>query len=115
MVIHVVLFRPKPGLTVPEQTALEQSVVKVCKEVPSIKRFRVGRRVLHGRDYEKAMVENFSYAAVIEFDDLEGLQSYLQHPVHDDLAARFTEVLDTGLIYDFKLEEIEENKNFNIA
>jgi hypothetical protein len=111
MVIHIVLFRPKPGLTVPEQIALEQSVTKVCREVPSIKRFRVGRRVLHGRDYEKAMPENFPYAAVIEFDDLEGLQSYLQHPLHDDLASRFTEALDTKLIYDFKMEE---NKNFNI-
>ncbi len=107
MVLHIVLFRPKPGLTAPEQAALERSLARACQEIPSVRRFRIGRRLLHGRGYERAMTEDLPHAAVIEFDDLEGLRTYLEHPAHDELAARFTAALDVGLIYDFEMREGE--------
>jgi hypothetical protein len=41
---------------------------------------------------------------VIEFDDLAGLQSYLDHPKHEKLGALFYQLLDAGLVYDYDME-----------
>ena len=48
---------------------------------------------------------DYEFAALLEFDDLDGLKAYLEHPAHEELAARFFQVLDEGLMYDFDLRE----------
>ena len=48
---------------------------------------------------------DYEYAAMLDFDDLGGLETYLEHPAHQALAARFFAVLDESLIYDFEFEE----------
>ena len=62
----------------------------------------MGKRITHGRAYEQMMTQDFSYAAVVEFDDLAGLQAYLQHPQHEKLGALFYELLEAGLVYDYE-------------
>jgi hypothetical protein len=42
------------------------------------------------------------------FDDLEGLQRYLDHPAHEEVAARFNESLSSALIYDFESVSLED-------
>ena len=73
--------------------------------IPSIRRVRVGRRVTHGGGYEQLMRNDYQYAAILEFDDLAGLQAYLQHPAHDALAEHFFAAVEEALMYDFQLEE----------
>jgi hypothetical protein len=80
----------------------------VLRDIPSIRRARVGRRVLTGRPYEQLMRADFSHAAVLEFDDVEGLRGYLDHPAHADLATRFFEAFEEALIYDFELIDGED-------
>jgi hypothetical protein len=75
------------------------------REIPSIRRARVGRRLTHGRPYEALMRVNYEYAALLEFDDLAGLQAYLQHPAHETLASRFFASFEEALMYDFELKE----------
>ena len=48
-----------------------------------------------------------SYLAVIDFDDLAGLQTYLRHPAHLDLGVRFGQSLSTALVYDFEVGGVE--------
>ena len=48
---------------------------------------------------------DYEYAAMLDFDDLDGLKMYLEHPAHEALATRFFAVLDESLIYDFEFEE----------
>ncbi len=63
----------------------------------------VGRRVTHGRRYERLMDEDYEFAAVLEFDDLGALTQYLEHPAHDDLGQRFFASFEAALIYDYEM------------
>lgn len=105
MIVHLVLFRPRPGLTTDERTGLVDVLRHAVQSIPSIRRARVGRRVTHGRPYEQAMSVDYEYAALLEFDDVPGLKAYLEHPAHEALAARFFTAVDETLVYDFELEE----------
>ena len=99
------LFRPRPDLSAADRRILADSLEVALREIPSVRRARIGRRVIHGRPYEALMRVNYEYAAVLEFDDLAGLTSYLEHPAHDRLAAGFFESVEDALMYDFELKE----------
>lgn len=108
MVFHVVLFRPRPDLTAPDRVALLESVEDALRRIPSIRRFHVGQRIRHGAGYESLMSVDLDYAAVLEFDDLAGLQAYLRHPAHEALGKRFMESLATSAIYDYAMMGTDE-------
>jgi hypothetical protein len=100
--LHIVLFRPKPDLSDADRAAMLEALRIASTEIPSVRRFHVGKRVVHDTDYEKRMPENYAYAAVIEFDDLDGLRSYLAHPKHAELGRLFWALMDAGLVYDYE-------------
>ena len=105
MIAHVVLFTPKSGLDADERRRLAEAFTAAVTQIPSVRRARVGRRVTHGRPYEQLMQIDYSHAAVIEFDDLAGLQAYLADPVHDVLASRFFGAFEHALMYDFDVDD----------
>lgn len=105
MIAHVVLFRPRAGLTRDERTALVDTYLHALQEIPGIRRARVGRRITHGRGYERLMKEDYEYALVLEFDDVQALKTYLEHPAHDDLGQRFYTSFDAALMYDYDMSE----------
>lgn len=100
MVSHIVLFRLKPDA---DREALAAALADVLRQIPSIRRFHIGRRVRTGRDYERAMIEDLEYGAVIEFDDMSGLTAYFEHPAHDELSARFVSAMAAAAIYDYEM------------
>jgi hypothetical protein len=108
MIVHVVLFRLNPHLTDDAREALAAALKKATREIPSIRRARVGSRVAIGRAYEQLMTTDYSFAALLEFDDREGLMAYLDHGAHDQLAQRFYASIDQALTYDFEVWESEE-------
>jgi hypothetical protein len=108
VIAHVVLFRPRADLSASERTALVQAFARALRDIPSIRRSRIGTRVTHGRGYEQVMRENYQYAAVLEFDDMAGLKAYLEHPAHEALAERFYASFDVALMYDYEMREGEE-------
>ena len=101
------MFRPKANLADGERQALVDAFTAALRGIPSIRRARIGKRVTHGRPYEALMRVHYEYAAILEFDDLAGLTSYLEHPAHDALAARFFASFDEALMYDFDVKEGE--------
>jgi hypothetical protein len=105
MLFHVVLFRPRPDLSGDEVSALVRAVEDAHHQIPSIRRFHVGRRVVHGAGYEALMGLSFDYAAVIEFDDLAGLRAYLAHPAHRALGPRFMQSLESSAIFDYEMTD----------
>ena len=107
MIAHIVLFRPRADLSPAARTALAGAFEAALGEIPSIRRARVGHRHLHGRGYEVLMPVDYQYAAVLEFDDAAGLQAYLEHPAHQQLASQFFEAFEQALMYDFDLQEGE--------
>lgn len=105
MITHLVLFRPRTGLSTDERTELANVLRTALQTIPSIRRLRLGRRVMLGRVYEQQMQANYEYAALLDFDDVAGLTEYLEHPAHEALARKFFETLEEALIYDFELGE----------
>jgi hypothetical protein len=102
MIVHAVLFRPKAGLSPADRRDLVDAFSTAIKEIPSIKRARIGRRTLLGRSYEELMRDDYTHAAFLEFDDVAGLRAYLDHSAHQELGARFFACLEQALIYDFE-------------
>ncbi len=101
MILHVALFRPRSDLSMSDRGGLFESLEAALQGIPSVRRFRLGRRVRHGAGYEALMPADFDFAAVLEFDDLAGLQAYLAHDAHVQLGSRFMRSLEASAIYDY--------------
>ena len=86
--LHVVLFTPRADATHAERQRLGQSLDLALTSIPSVRGFRVGRRVRTGAAYD-GLPGDFEFCAVIEFDDSVALKSYLHHPVHAELGRLF--------------------------
>jgi hypothetical protein len=107
MISHVVLMTPRRDLTDADRRAFIESFERAVGEIPSVRGVRVGRRVLIGAAYEKSGAAAADYLAIIDFDNLEGLASYLQHPAHSNLGACFSASLASAAVYDFESGGVE--------
>jgi Stress responsive A/B Barrel Domain len=105
VIVHVVLFRPKPGLDVSVKRALADALAHAATDIASIRRFRVGRHLAPAPTYLKQESPSFPYCGLVEFDDRDGLIAYLQHPAHAALGRLFNETLEDAWIYDFEVAE----------
>lgn len=103
MVIHVVLYRPRPNLGKEIRDGLLAAVAAARDEIPQVRRFVVGRRVDRGPQYQLGGFPDLPYAALVEFSDREGLEAYLGHPGHEALGRLFNESVEAGLVYDYEV------------
>jgi stress responsive alpha/beta barrel protein len=107
MITHVILFKPRPELTAGERDGLLKTLEGAAAGIPSIRRIRLGARVRHGRPgYEQMMKEDFEYAVIIEFDDLQALGAYLAHPQHAAIGKHFSESAAAALAYDYEMVDL---------
>ena len=107
MVSHLVLMKPRPDLSIADRRALIDAFERAIREVSTVRGVRVGQRVVHGASYE-ASTPDSDYLIVIDFDDLNGLQTYLRHPAHAELGARFGQSLSAAAVYDFEVGGVEQ-------
>jgi hypothetical protein len=106
MIAHIILFRPRSGLALEDRVALLEAFKSAVTGAPTVRRVRIGRRVRHGlTGYEQRMSEDYEYAVIVEFDDLDGLTAYLRHPAHASAAAHFSASGAAALAYDYELVE----------
>ena len=105
MIVHAVLFRPRPDLTAEQRASLVDAFSAALREISVIRRSSVGERITHGRGYERLMRTNYSHAAFLEFDDVAGLRAYLEHPAHERLGQLFFETFEEALMYDFETKD----------
>lgn len=104
MIVHIVLFEPRPDLAEDLRQRVFDDLRASAQTIPSVRRFRIGRRIRHGLPgYERAMADDYSFAAVVEFDDLPGLKAYLQHPSHETIGRHFHQSAVRALAYDFAM------------
>lgn len=106
MLLHIVLFRPKPGISESDRAAMFAALTAAASEITAVRRFQVGTRITHGAAYEKLMLHDFPFAAMIEFDDLAGLQAYLRHPAHERLAELFYRLQEAAMAYDYEVKPL---------
>jgi hypothetical protein len=105
VVAHVVLFRPKPGLSDAERNAFIDALEAALTHIPLIQRALVGRRLTVGRPYDTQNAEHFPFAAILEFDSEASLRAYLDHPAHQRLGEQFYFAAERALVFDFALTD----------
>ena len=106
MIAHVVLLQPRASLSASERRDALATLARAASQFPEIRRFRIGKRVRHGLPgYEQAMRQDYDFALVIEFDDVEALKNYLKAPAHAGLGHLFATATDAALSYDYEMVE----------
>ena len=108
MIAHVVLFRVRSDMPSAERRKLIDAYAVALRDIPTIRRARVGERVTVGRPYEQMTQMDLPYAAILEFDDLAGVRAYLDHPAHEEVSTRFFAAIAESVIYDFEMEPSAE-------
>jgi hypothetical protein len=103
MVWHLVLMKPRSDLSAADRQALLDTFDRAVREIPTVRDVRIGRRITHGAAYEAGVPDYADFMVSLGFDDLSGLQTYLRHPAHEQLAVRFYQSLSSALIYDFEM------------
>jgi hypothetical protein len=106
VIVHVVLFEPRPDLTDAERQRVLEDLRVAATTIPALRRCRIGRRIrLGAAGYEQAMQVDYRYAAIMEFDDRSGLEAYLRHPAHEGIGRHFVASAASALAYDFDMVE----------
>jgi len=106
MIAHVVLFQPRASLSEDQRREALAMLARSQAEISDIRRFRIGRRVRHHLPgYEQQMVQDYEFALILEFDDVESLARYLRAPAHGALGHLFKTATEAALAYDYEIVE----------
>ena len=112
MIAHTVLFQPGPSVGPETKAAILDSLTRAIRQCPTVRACRIGRRIRHGlHGYEQQMREDYQYLLVVEFDDIEGLRAYLEHPAHNAIGGFFTSAASASLAYDYEMVELGKAAN----
>ena len=106
MIAHVVLLQPRASLSASERQDAIATLARAASDLPEIRRFRIGRRVRHALPgYEQAMTQDYEFALIVEFDDVEALKRYLKAPAHAALGRLYATATTAALAYDYEIVE----------
>ena len=106
MIVHLVLFSPRPDLAETEREDVRNTLQRALNEIPSVRSYKVGQRVRLGAAYDRAAAIDFEFFVTIEVDDERSLSDYLSHPAHQKLGQLFYETSAHALASDFRLVDI---------
>jgi hypothetical protein len=110
VIAHVVLFKPKSDVPIDKLRSFAQLLKAVRGEVETIRRAFVGRAVEGLATYRQNIGDTaYEYAAVLEFDDKEGLLTYLNHPKHQELGMMFWELCESTAILDVEARDLDDD------
>lgn len=112
MITHVVVMKPRADLTAGDREALIDAFEQAVREISVVRAVRVGRRVIHGAQYEQTSPDAADFLIQLDFEDLAGLQAYLRHPAHEAVGAHFNRLLDSGWVYDFETGDLARLREF---
>jgi hypothetical protein len=109
MIAHIVLFQPGPSVGPETKASILESLTSAIRQCPTVRACRIGRRVRHGHPgYEQQMREDYQYLLVLEFDDIEGLRAYLEHPAHGAIGGFFSSAAAAALAYDYEMVDLSD-------
>ena len=111
MIAHVVLFEPKSNTTMAERDAFIELLRVTFSDVSTVQRSFIGLRQKIGVSYESKVGETaYSYASVVEFEDIEGLKTYLEHQLHVKVGQLFWQHCDRTMIVDVDCFWVNDKK-----
>lgn len=101
MIAHVVLFEPKATITESDRETFLDAMKIAFREITTVARSMVAKRQFIGAGYEsKVGDQTYSYVSVVEFSDVQALNDYLEHPLHQQLGQLFWQYCERTLIVD---------------
>ncbi len=95
MIKHVVFMRFKKGAHPEEIESIEKGLGSLPGVIPEIKSYDFGWDVLHTE-------RSYDFALVSAFDNLESMQRYIDHPLHQAVAKKCRELSDSIVVVDFE-------------
>jgi len=108
MILHTVLFQPKPDVTDDNRRAFTEALRRASTEIPTVRRARVGRLTDIGVNYQQPGDKAYEYVAIFEFDSVDDLRTYLYHPVHQELGRLFWLTCQATMIHDSTATEVRD-------
>lgn len=102
MIVHLVLFTPRAGLADQDRGRVIAALDLALTDIPSIRRYQVGRRIMLGTGYDALAPGHPQYCGIFEFDTRDDLKAYLEHPAHVALGQLFYETSSSALACDFE-------------
>ena len=100
MILHTVLFEPKSDVSEESHRAFVGALRRASKEIPTVRRARVGRLTDIGVTYQQPGDKPYAFVAIFEFDSVEDLRTYLYHPLHQELGRLFWLTCEKTMIHD---------------
>lgn len=91
MITHIVLFKMDQAAAAEARDRLNALPGKV----PSLRTMRAGIDVLHSE-------RSYDLAVLATFDDLEGLEAYVHHPDHEEVAAFIRAAATASVAVDYE-------------
>jgi hypothetical protein len=103
---HIVLFTPKAALSGDERLAFATSTLATLRRSDTICRFTVGRRIEVDAGYDRSPGDkSYDYAAVLEFNDRNGLIQYLNSPDHAELGRLFWLACESTVVVEVEVAD----------
>jgi hypothetical protein len=112
MISHVVLMKPRADLSAADRAGFVDAFERAVREIPTVRAVYVSRRIRHGAGYEQTSPD-VDFVALINFEDLEGLQTYLRHPAHQELGVRFGQAMQLAMVYDCEVGELAKLREWS--
>ena len=91
--MHIFAYTPQPGATQQDYANFEKATADMVGKIPGL------RRVWVGKLREPTPAENDTvrtYGVAMEFDDLNALGAYAQHPAHREWQSIYDRVKTQG-------------------
>jgi hypothetical protein len=104
MIAHVVLLRLRDDLSNDDLRSFAQLFQLACREIPTIRAAKIGPIVsMDGTTPPLLGDKAYTVAACLEFDDRQGLDAYMAHPRHAELARRFWQYCESTVFADVSM------------
>jgi hypothetical protein len=111
MIAHVVLFEPKAAISESDRDVFLDAMKTAFQEITTVKRSMVAKRTPIGAGYEaKIGDQTYSYVCVAEFERVDDLRAYLEHPLHQRLGQLFWQNCERTMIVDAEIFWLDTKK-----
>lgn len=101
MIRHIVMFKLKESITPEERNNQIRESFELTKdfkaEIPALVEFKLVA------NSDQAPASNYDIALICDFDSMEGLDQYQEHPVHKKFGAFITGVRESRACIDFEI------------
>lgn len=104
MIRHVAVFRFVPEFTAEDRASWMRLLRSLPAQVPGLRSLTVGEDMLGGP-------ASHEIAVVADFDDLDALEAYNQHPVHQEVLRISAPVKRSLAVVDFEIEHPDAPDN----